>query len=212
MTKTKKQPRAEAVERLRKLEGKDASYADYCKAMVDCPNGFLGQVAATQIIDLLTDDEPDDGLRYRIIRDGVYMPNVKGCELRSTDIVDGVDEPDSREKLEADVRQRSIRPSTQIDCTYNDVLRWLDRQAAITEAECERICDTCDWPSFAAQPDQEAYDRIAELEAQLADARKALDIAWVERDVWKYAYEDSERMRLKLVEESERANMTRREA
>lgn len=45
---------------------------------------------------------------------------------------------DSHEKLEADVRQRSIRSSTQIDCTYDDVMRWLDRQAAITERECVR--------------------------------------------------------------------------
>ena len=42
---------------------------------------------------------------------------------------------DSREKLEADVRYRSIRPTTKIDCHYDDVLRWLDRQAAITANE-----------------------------------------------------------------------------
>ena len=70
---------------------------------------------------------------------------------------------DSREKLEADVRVRSIRPSTYLDCTYDDVMRWLDRQAAITERE---LCAQCDWPSVAAQPDTEAYDRIDELTAE----------------------------------------------
>lgn len=127
---------------------------------------------------------------------------------------------DTREKLEDDLEKLRAEWKNYdgnfmriySDVAYAQIVELLDRQAAITEAECERICDTCDWPSLAAQPDQEAYDRIAELEAQLADARKALDIAWVERDVWKDAYEDSERMRLKLVEESERANMTRREA
>lgn len=68
MTKTKRQLRAEAVERLRKLEGKAASYADYCKAMVDCPNGLLGQVAVTEIIDLLTDDELPEGDAVAILR------------------------------------------------------------------------------------------------------------------------------------------------
>ena len=49
------------------------------------------------------------------------------CEIRDFD--------DSRERLEADVRQYLIRPTTLIDCTYDDVMRWLNRQAAITERE-----------------------------------------------------------------------------
>ena len=142
MTKTKKQLRAEAVERLKNCV---AARFDAESIVIALASGRHGQndwsLECDKLIDLLTDDEHDDGTRYRIIRDGVYMPNVKGCELRSTDIVDGVDEPDSREKLEADVRQRSIRPSTQIDCTYNDVLRWLDRQAAITEREMRECID-----------------------------------------------------------------------
>lgn len=49
------------------------------------------------------------------------------------------------------------------------------------------------------------HDRIAELEAQLADAREALDAVWSERDQWRDAYRDSERLRLELVKDLEHA-------
>lgn len=75
---------------------------------------------------------------------------------------------DSREELEADVREwidiatyKTFAPERM----HEVMLNWLDRQAAITERE---LCKQCDWPSLAAQPDEEAYDRIAELEAALA--------------------------------------------
>lgn len=72
---------------------------------------------------------------------------------------------DSRAKLEADVREFFDA------CYARVVLRFIDRQAAITQAECERICDTCEWPSLAAQPDQEAYDMIDALRSDLHAAR-----------------------------------------
>lgn len=80
-------------------------------------------------------------------------------------------ETDSREKLLADL-EKQVRFWHDYDgnfmriysyVAYAQVKELLDRQAAITERE---LCKQCDWPSLAAQPDQEAYDRIAELTAE----------------------------------------------
>ena len=46
---------------------------------------------------------------------------------------------------------------------YAQIKELLDRQAAIIERE---LCAQCEWPSVAAQPDTEAYDRIDELTAE----------------------------------------------
>ena len=160
MAKTKKQLRAEAVERLRKLEGKAASYADYCKAIVDCPDGFLGQVAVTEIIDLLTDDDS------------------------TTESLS--DEADSRERLEADIIDRSeqcrtilgnLRDGLNTVTVSVDVVRgWLDRQAAITERECWHNC--C---QNHVDYDEEYKPAIDELTAERDEIRdkfgKALDLA-----------------------------------
>lgn len=70
---------------------------------------------------------------------------------------------DSREKLEADVREFANVYYTSNLLVYDKVIELLDRQAAITELE---LCAKCEWPSLAAMPDQEAYDRIDELTAE----------------------------------------------
>ena len=81
-------------------------------------------------------------------------------EIRDFDV-------DSREQLEADVRQYA-NPSGGTNnfgaCWEKKILEFLDRQESITERE---LCKQCEWPSLAAQPDQEAYDRIAELQQQV---------------------------------------------
>lgn len=71
---------------------------------------------------------------------------------------------DTREKLEADVRNKSIRPTQNIDCTYDDVLRWLDRQAAISERECSGRLNSLDeyidgWDLPSAASVLRAYER-----------------------------------------------------
>ena len=83
---------------------------------------------------------------------------------------------DSREKLEADVSKYVYDAWAQgweagqhddMDCCnfyVSDMRALLDRQAAITERE---LCKQCSWPSLAAMPDKEAYDRIAELQAKV---------------------------------------------
>lgn len=124
----------------------------------------------------------------------------------------GIARNDSREKLEEDVRKNYAYSTTTLmyppsankttdmlgAMPIDTVIGWLDRQAAITEKEC-------------CKPLKE---RIAELEAQLADAREALDAAWsrqdelkAERDTWKDAFEDSERMRLALVDDLGKRDM-----
>lgn len=94
---------------------------------------------------------------------------------------------DSREKLEADVLKKhnymGPKPYSLVT-TYDDVIGWLDRQKAITERD---LCAECEWPSLAAQPDQEAYDRIAELTRKLEDAEYERDRLQEKLDDdWKY--------------------------
>ena len=96
----------------------------------------------------------------------------------STDISKPSWKLDSREKLEADLREiiRNVLHDGAYETSVNQPIddelidAWmpvftgrLDRQAAIVERE---LCKQCEWPSLAAQPDQEAYDRIAELERE----------------------------------------------
>lgn len=89
-----------------------------------------------------------------------------------------VPESDTREKLEADIaawasKDKSIPLFARtVIITYDHLLDWLDRQAAITERE---LCKKCEWPSLAAMPDREAYDRIAELTAEVDSLREALE-------------------------------------
>lgn len=126
---------------------------------------------------------------------------------------------DSREKIEAEIREiYSYSTSTLIypasskkttdyirSVSVDTVLGWLDRQAAITRAEDEGICDTCEWPSLAAQPDQEAYDRIAELQADnalLLDANAMLQRSLAE------TREDLERCRELLGRAVDHAHAT----
>lgn len=74
---------------------------------------------------------------------------------------------DSREKLEADASELVAdyaASGSVCDALYQGILALLNRQAAITERE---LCAKCEWPSLAAQPDQEAYDRITELQVQV---------------------------------------------
>ena len=86
---------------------------------------------------------------------------------------------DTREKLEADActfvaraweagrnfehRDLNTR-SEDVTWSSDELIDLLDRQAAITERE---LCRQCSWPSLAAMPDKEAYDRIGELQSKV---------------------------------------------
>lgn len=80
-------------------------------------------------------------------------------------------EQDSREKLEADARALQTRiwqaGANSDGISLSHIIELLDRQAAITERE---LCKQCDLPSLAAQPDEEAYERIANLTDDLETA------------------------------------------
>ena len=78
-----------------------------------------------------------------------------------------VDANDSREKLEEYIRWR-------FPVLEELVIKCIDRQAAITERE---LCKQCSWPSLAAMPDKEAYDRIAKLQKQVDDLTAELTAA-----------------------------------
>ena len=78
---------------------------------------------------------------------------------------------DTREQLEADIRAWHRDTPFATKPSVQTLLGWLDRQAAITERE---LCKKCEWPLLAALPDREAYDRIAELEA---DNERLRDVA-----------------------------------
>ena len=83
---------------------------------------------------------------------------------------------DSREKLEADARVLQTRiwkaGADNDGISLSHIIELLDRQAAITERD---LCRQCCWPSLAAQPDQEAYDRIAELQAKVDELTAELE-------------------------------------
>ena len=121
-------------------------------------------------------DAGDSGCRYHIIRDGMMHMVVEGSGLKGTDVVESVEEPDTREKLEADVTTYLIDSvatwTAHRHALNEEVLRWLDRQASITER------DMLDEMQHVFVPDPaditKRDERIAELEA--------------EREQWRAAY------------------------
>ena len=96
----------------------------------------------------LSHDTGVSGYRYHIIRDGMMRMVVEGSDLKDTDVVESVEEPDTRELLEADVRQilhsaymlawmhghENMRGSS-FEKLHVEFYNLLDRQAAITERD-----------------------------------------------------------------------------
>ena len=118
---------------------------------------------------------------------------------------------DTREKLEEDVREEVghyFAWQEKRDQFANKIVEWLDRQAAIVERGCMERIDCAECAEGLGRELDARCDtlksRIAELKAQLSDAREVLDAVWSERDQWRDAYEDSERLRLELIEELEK--------
>lgn len=159
-----------------------------------------------------TREELDNGYRYHIVRDGVLRIVVDGHELRDGDIVEDVEVPDTREKLEADVL-RFVREITDealvmgaheaswypnIGGLRECIAAYLDRQAAITERECmeratsERVgwdCAKCaeGLGKYADSLCDPLKERIAELTAD----RDKLGIS-----CWKLESELAEKQRV----------------
>ena len=220
MTETKKQLRAEAVERL-----KSTAHWLMC---------FYSDGETVRWYS----NEPCD-------RESVGMAMLKDIELLTDDdsTTESLgDEADTRENMESDIRrfydEHECDELLSIDF-IDAVFGWLDRQASITGRE---------WMAYRevlVHENCEQAECITELTAKLADARESLEEAWkdnaelgdqvdelkakndaeaqhareawrlwgeadvklermtAERDQWRDAFEDSERMRLKLIEQVE---------
>lgn len=136
------------------------------------------------------------GYRYHIIRDGMMRMVVEGSDLKDTDVVESVEEPDTREKLEADV-DTALYGASMADGGYISLemaIGWLDRQAAITEREFfETACHGCERLGGDGRPTlDELCDELRkytvkagrlgaaldERDDQLVDARESLEAAW----------------------------------
>lgn len=169
----------------------------------DCAESFDAWLERGQMADTservtnqaeMLHDTGVSGYRYHIIRDGMMRMVVKGSDLKDTDVVESVEEPDTRELLEADVREFAQVYYADHLLVYDKVIALLNRQAAITEREFfETACHGCErlggdgGPTLDELSDElRKYivkaDRLGaaldERDDQLADARESLEAAW----------------------------------
>lgn len=157
MTKTKKQLRAEAVERLKNSEYHTA-LDDVC-SMLGWGHEPHFEGATDALIDLLADDDAND--------DSTPEKVVSGSEQFLTPLSNPNETgngDDSREKLEADIE----RYLSQAGC-HEMVCGWLDRQAAITAEETSNA-----WEEYSDATQRE----IAELTAERDELQAQADEKW----------------------------------
>jgi len=114
MSETKRQRRAEAVERLKNIPPMNTSEIRYVRAILGSVAGMTAQDVTRELIDLLTDDGANDD------------------SAPESGVTDG--DVDSREKLEADVLSESAS-WLHTPYGFRKVRNWLDRQADITRRE-----------------------------------------------------------------------------
>ena len=159
--KTKKQLRAEAVERLK--EARYHSASDHLCAMLDWGHEpHTGEESREALIDLLTDDDGeevvdtrehmDNGVSVQMCPNGSLQNlarHSKASQVFSDGFSDGQNKhetvrqdelSDTCEQLEADVCEwidiatyKTFKPERMLEVMHH----WLDRQAAITEREVE---------------------------------------------------------------------------
>ena len=101
------------------------------------------------------------------------------CQKVSENVADWEDSCDTREILEHDCKWMAYAwapaeyPDDKLEKKlYREIIEKLDRQAAITRAEDERICDTCRDEQVEALQEQ-----VDELEAENARLREKLSQA-----------------------------------
>ena len=142
-----------------------------------------------------SDAKYDDGTRYHVIRDGVMRMVVRGSELKATDIVESVDDPDSRTQLVADIQawlESNVGFSVWLTDVIEQVRGWLDRQAAITEQQTERK-----WCCYEGSVQAE----IDRLQRRNDELRTSYDKLKRERDKLKTYVDDATADYAKLVKE-----------
>lgn len=201
MTKTKRQLRAEAVERLRKLD----AYVDGPESIIDKlaygldTDRFNYHVEIEHIIDLLIDNEtcpngngtcPDaDGTASNAPESHGDAPESVLDGDTGTDKGEGGKTPqtarecaDSREKLEADVRWEAGHyfawDSKRCELV-GKIIGWLDRQAAITKRHWMEICGA------NANANIELKRQIDVLEANNAQLHTLIAELQDERDIYR---------------------------
>lgn len=79
-------------------------------------------------------------------------------------------EMDTRERLEAEIRYEY---NGSISNEAEQIIEWLDRQAAITRTECKRFCDTC----MDEQVD-ELQAQVLEMEGENEKLRMRVNELW----------------------------------
>ena len=136
MAKTKKQLRAEAVERLKNCA---AARFDAESIVIVLTSGRHGQsdwsLECDKLIYLLTDDANDDSAPEKVVSSSELFLTP----LSSTNGTGNGE--DSREELETDMREwwrvglPGIQEKAENVINYNEAIKWLDRQAAITQHE-----------------------------------------------------------------------------
>lgn len=196
MDKTKKQLRAEAVERLEKLRKTDYIWDDVIEAML--AERDPRYTIVSQLIDLLTDNETpamDENSEEAEIERLCDNPVVRAfAEAAGYD--DGAGrskaEQDTREKLEADVsswvdEHMGVMRRYSIDdvALISDVEGWLDRQAAITEREVRADQAHKSWKrwfDFYQPQIDELQAKVDEQEKMLADSREMFSGMRKQRD------------------------------
>lgn len=188
MTKTKRQLRAEAVERLKNCV---AARFDAEPIVIALTSGRHGQsdwsLECDKLIYLLTDDANDDSAPESGVSDSKVNVTTESCRQHADQPKQGDDADcescDSREKLEADVYKAAeeMEEFTHGEkfINTNKILRWLDRQASITEREVKErvnfslITQTANalFPDYQARV-AELQERVDSLTAEVEAQRK----------------------------------------
>ena len=153
--KTKRQLRAEAVERLTKLEQSGQSYfpSDVLHAVTPPKEAGIDQ-----LIDILTDDEPTDATCADSASVGEPPEDVR----------------DTREELEAEVRAMEVwrDDGLYVETSGDEIIELLDRQAAITERECRAEAEggmtNLEW-LYEADPFFRGFTRWYVIDGEKAD-------------------------------------------
>lgn len=164
--------RAAAVERLRMLDEFGGGSFEYAILGSD-KIAWRYMDKRDALIDLLTDD------------DSTTQEDDSTTELVS-------DEADSREKLEADVLEMVKKGFI----TYETLIEWLDRQAAITESEC--------LVKSVQGADAILIAECAELQAQVNELKERADYnihGWAKANIgWAEANAEVEKWQMKCDE------------
>lgn len=196
MTKTKKQLRAEAVERLKNCV---AARFDAESIVIALTSGRHGQsdwsLECDKLIYLLTDDANDDSTPEKVVSGSEPCVTPESCRQYADQRKQGDDADcescDSREQLEAD----AFAYLQTAYITYPQIIELLDRQAAITAHQWESYHNgmMLEWMAKTEELQEQVDEMTAErvkLRSQICKLEDDLVGTSDERDNWKANCED----------------------